>query len=625
MKKIAIWGWWQGRNLGDNWIKKTMKKIFPYADFIKTSQFDFSEYDFVVCGGGGLFINGVIKPWINYNQEIPFGMIGLGAEFAHRDSEAVQLYNKATFFYVRDEYSLDCMGIENAERSFDITFSYPLEWVEATRVDMNKLLFVWREPGKLLDDEAFNDYIEYKDSYDDWKAIIENNFEDIKIDDFYTTEANIEDIMNERGFVISGRYHGIVAAIQKGIPFIAIDICPKIRALAKECGLEQYCIKISEISKVQDLITEAKNHIHEIRAKEEAYRRQALATLTTQIYEMKYDIFKQIRPIKVLHYGSYWMRENDVVNVMADDLAKITQTKKIDLKAYSKSIDGRIKTKISTKNGSICVLDAEKIIEDINEYSADAIVLNSGGLTLDDEGFEAVEKKGTVKVGLELSDPDVYPYNGKIYADKFDLFYTNSLYSLEKQYSELKDKVFHIPFAASQEHHFYMSDVEKKYDVVVVGHARPDRMEIIKKLSKICKIGTYGKGWEHSLGVVNGIEHVKAINSGKMYLSFSKTVAGYDNVKVGLFEAMACKQVVITSFMPEIEKYFEIGKEILCYKNEQELMEIVEYYVTHPQECEYIRNNAYHRFLKEHTYEKRWIPIIDSIMKKCGENLNAND
>lgn len=613
MKKIAIWGWWQGHNLGDNWIKTTMKKIFPYAEFIKTSQCDFSEYDFVICGGGGLFINNVIKPWDNYNYQVPFGMLGLGAEFPHKSKKALDLYNEAEFFYVRDNYSLQCMGIHNAEKSFDITFSHPLDWSEESSL-LDNALFVWREPGKLLEDERFHSYIEYQDSQGEWMNILNDNFLGIRTNDFDTTEANIEDIMEQIGFVISGRYHGIVAAIQKGLPFIAIDICPKIRALTEECGLEKYCIKISEVSKIQKLITDARKNICEIRNKEYNYREKALITLTSQLNEVKYRIFKKIHPINVLHYGSYWMKENDVVNVMSDDLASIAKVQKVDLKAYNRERDSRIKANLSTPNGCITILDANKISQDIDRFTADAIILNSGGLTLDDDGFNIIRNKGIVNVGIELSDPDVFPFNGQIYANKFDLFYTNSLYSLEMQYKKIANKVFHMPFAASLAHHYYLKDVQKEYDIVVVGHARPDRKKIIDELSKYCKVGTYGSGWDNSLGVVNGIEHVKAINSGKMYLSFSKTVAGYDNVKVGLFEAMACKQVIITSYMPELEKYFEIGKEILCYKTEKDLINIVRHYVQCPDEREEIRENAYKRFLKEHTYEKRWVPVIHNIM-----------
>ena len=74
MKKLGIWGWWQGGNLGDNWIKKTLSSVFPEADFIDTRTTDFSGYSFVICGGGGLFIKDVISPWNGYSQDIPFGM-----------------------------------------------------------------------------------------------------------------------------------------------------------------------------------------------------------------------------------------------------------------------------------------------------------------------------------------------------------------------------------------------------------------------------------------------------------------------------------------------------------------------------------------------------------------------
>ena len=43
MGKLYIWGWWQGNNLGDNWIKKTLATIFPEAIFIDTGVQEFEE------------------------------------------------------------------------------------------------------------------------------------------------------------------------------------------------------------------------------------------------------------------------------------------------------------------------------------------------------------------------------------------------------------------------------------------------------------------------------------------------------------------------------------------------------------------------------------------------------
>ncbi len=612
-KRLAVWGWWQGQNLGDNWIKRTIAGLFPKAEFIDTRVVDFSAYDFVICGGGGLFIYDTIRPWLNYSQKTPYGMLGLGAEFPHITDQAYKLSRNAKFFYVRDQYSLDCMKIGDIERSYDITFASPLSFLDSGSFDMNKLFLVWREGLELLGNESFRKYICYENKKDEYNRITAEEFDEITADDFQTSSDDIEKRIGNCGFVISGRYHGIVAAIQKGLPCIAIDICPKIRALMKECDLEEYCIKINETEKLKELICKAKSESEIIRRKQFVYRNKAIVAIMKHLTDVNAAVDEVLNPIRALHYGSYWMQDNDVVKVMADDLAKICDSCEIDLKVYTKAPDNRIKTKISTPNGHICILDTEKVKNDVLKFKPDAVVLNSGGLVLEDSGFKMLSEMGIVSVGIELSDPYVYPFNGAFYANKFDLFYTNSKYSMISQYDREKVNIRLLPFAASTDHHFYMPEIEKKYDLVVVGHAREDRLGVMRELSKRFKVGIYGSGWDTGLGEVNGYEYTKAINEGLMYLSFAKTVAGYNNVKVGLFEAVACSQVVITSYMEELKDFFEIGKEIICYKEDSELPGIIEYYLEHEEEREIIRKNAYARFLKEHTYLSRWKKVKNDI------------
>jgi hypothetical protein len=613
-KRLAVWGWWQGRNLGDNWIRRTVSGLFPEAEFIDTRVQNFSAYDFVICGGGGLFIYDVIKPWVDYTQKTPYGILGLGAEFPHRTEQAQKLSRNAAFFYVRDRYTLDCMKIYDTEQSYDITFASPLSFTDDGSLDMNKVFFVWRDGREHLGNALFKEYICYEDKADEYDRIIADAFDEIRADDFQTGGDDIEHRIDGCGFVISGRYHGIVAAIQKGLPCIAIDICPKIRALMRECGLEEYCIKINQTEKLRELIDKAKSESEAIRKKQLVYREKAVITLQGHIANARAAVDRVFDPLRVLHYGSYWMGENDVVKAMADDLGKIYDSQAVDLKVYTKAPDGRIKAKITTPNGLICMLDTEKIRKDIEMFRPDAVVLNSGGLVLEDSGFKMLSKLGIVSVGIELSDPDVYPYNGAFYAGKFNLFYTNSTHSLTNQYDGGKVNIRLLPFAASTDHHFVMPDIEKKDDLVVVGHAREDRIRVVRELGKSCRVGVYGRGWETGPGEVSGLEHVKAINSGLMYLSFAKTVAGYDNVKVGLFEAMACRQVVITRYMEELKNYFEPGKEVICYREESELPGIVAYYLTHEDEREAIRKNAYARFLKEHTWLGRWRTVKADII-----------
>ena len=92
-------------------------------------------------------------------------------------------------------------------------------------------------------------------------------------------------------------------------------------------------------------------------------------------------------------------------------------------------------------------------------------------------------------------------------------------------------------------------------------------------------------------------------------------------MKVGLFEAIACNQVVITKYMEELSDYFAIGSEIICYQSEEEIPAIVRELLASPEKLEAIRANAYRRFLQEHTYGNRWMTVKRDI-ENLGRSVN---
>lgn len=281
-KQIAIWGWWQGENLGDQWIKNIMNDLFPDAVFINTEA-SLRHYGFIVCGGGGLFISRVPKRWKRISKKTCYGMIGLGAEFEHPDFTARNLAQNAKFFFVRDKYSMNCMHLENTARSYDITFAKPLNIIDKEQINLDSCFFVWRAPNKyMLSDPQFIKYQQAEYDYDDWENTITRHFTNVKFDDFITYESNIEERVRGCGFIISGRYHGIIAAIHLGIPCIGIDLCPKIRALMQEVGIEEYCLKLNEADKLENLIVKAKKNLTSIRQKELAFRQNACEVMTQQ-------------------------------------------------------------------------------------------------------------------------------------------------------------------------------------------------------------------------------------------------------------------------------------------------------------------------------------------------------
>ncbi len=164
---------------------------------------------------------------------------------------------------------------------------------------------------------------------------------------------------------------------------------------------------------------------------------------------------------------------------MAHDLADMCNLKIVDTDIYGKSQDWYCEDPTWNPGNPVRWLHHDKVLSVVAEHKADFVVVNAGGMSLREETIAELHKENTVCVGITLSDPDVFPYNGKAYSHLYDLFYTNSLYSLEHQYD--KDlKVQLLPFAASPRLHRPIQDVEKKYDIVIVGHSREDRMETVE-------------------------------------------------------------------------------------------------------------------------------------------------
>jgi spore maturation protein CgeB len=111
---------------------------------------------------------------------------------------------------------------------------------------------------------------------------------------------------------------------------------------------------------------------------------------------------------------------------------------------------------------------------------------------------------------------------------------------------------------------------------------------------------------------------VRAINSGKIYLSFSATRAGQMNVKVGVFEAAACGACILTERFPEMEAYFEHGKEILGYSTFEEALELTRRHLADEGLRRAVAERCYRRFLAEHTWGRRWRKVLADVEEARG-------
>ena len=76
------------------------------------------------------------------------------------------------------------------------------------------------------------------------------------------------------------------------------------------------------------------------------------------------------------------------------------------------------------------------------------------------------------------------------------------------------------------------------------------------------------------------------------------------------FEIPASGGLYLTQHNLELSLVYDIGKEILTYKNTEDCAKTVSKLLDNSDQAELIRKAGQERCLKNHTYERRWLDVF---------------
>ena len=85
-------------------------------------------------------------------------------------------------------------------------------------------------------------------------------------------------------------------------------------------------------------------------------------------------------------------------------------------------------------------------------------------------------------------------------------------------------------------------------------------------------------------------------------------------VRLRDFEVPMSCGFYMVEYMEELESFFKIGEEIVCYHGVSDLVDKVRYYLDHADERERIRKAGHRRCLRDHTWQKR----LSTAFKQMG-------
>lgn len=303
-------------------------------------------------------------------------------------------------------------------------------------------------------------------------------------------------------------------------------------------------------------------------------------------------------------------------NDLVPELARIASTRVLDLHP-------KLKDQPFSELPKLVVAAIREFALAHPDYSPDVILFYARPVLLSDEVFHLLRSQWRCPLlGMNLDDKrEFFPLrifagrddNYQHWAAKFDLNITNCLPATE-WYRERGLSVIYSPSGVHQPAGMAPpNSSDFKHVFGFLGSIKPEREALIRQLQRAgVPIKLFGRGWPESQWVddARALFRATQLNLGIGLASPSKTLT---TVKGRDFECPGVGGCYVTTFNWELPLHFEIGKEILCYRSVEELVELYAYYHKRPEACLKIAQAGWRRCAAEHTWELRFRRILREV------------
>jgi spore maturation protein CgeB len=93
----------------------------------------------------------------------------------------------------------------------------------------------------------------------------------------------------------------------------------------------------------------------------------------------------------------------------------------------------------------------------------------------------------------------------------------------------------------------------------------------------------------------------------------SRQMKGAVNQRV--FDVPACMAFLLTDYQEQMDELFIVGEEVICYKEPDEIGELIKYYLNHESERKQIAEKGYKRVIRDHTYVSRVTGMVETMRR----------
>lgn len=154
--------------------------------------------------------------------------------------------------------------------------------------------------------------------------------------------------------------------------------------------------------------------------------------------------------------------------------------------------------------------------------------------------------------------------------------------------------------------------LKKRYDAVFIGQRFGNRPEYVDYLKKNgVAVQTFGPFWRRD-SRTSQMEMIEIINRTRIMLNFSSSSKDYTKkfIKGRVFEIISCGTFLLTEECEDLDRYLNEGKEVITFKNKEEALKKIRYYLKHEKEREKIAQAGEEAVRKKYSFQKEFKKIL---------------
>ena len=233
-------------------------------------------------------------------------------------------------------------------------------------------------------------------------------------------------------------------------------------------------------------------------------------------------------------------------------------------------------------------------------------------------------KRDGIRVAYWSPDPVTSLGRSLMLLGPYDALFFKEPHLVERLRANTDLPVYYLPEACNPRWHRPSGSVARDPCLVMVGNMYPSRLKLLERLmAKGIPLRVYGSEFPRWIGE----SQVRTVYAGRSVLGAEKATiyrsAGVvlntmnlqeiDGVNGRLFHAAGCGAAVLTEFRPALPDLFDIGAELLTYRNFDELVNQATRILADPGLAGRLGDAAAERAHRDHIHELRLQIILEKV------------